>query len=455
MKKFHQRIIPLAFILCFALSSKAQINVRWADTLNHLLTKSRVDENMKGLAAGVVFSDGSIWSAADGYHGNAALSKDYLYDIGSNTKSMVSTIILQMEEEGKLSIDDTLYKYLSPIQHVSNGITLKQLLSHRSGVYSYTNHPNFSPEINTNDTKFWHPDSILSSFLNPSNFSPGSSFDYSNTNYLLLGQVAEFIDNKPLNQILSDRIFNPIGLDSTFLDQYDSYNLIKTGAWLSSTNYFSDDFISFMSCAWAAGGVVSTPRDFARYAHQLFSGQLFSAASLQKIQTGTSIGGGGVYGLGAIKWYYRGKYYLGHGGTTLQNSEMEYSISSNFSLVLMNIDLGFGTETARTKLKFISLLEYIEDQEASVGLNENSLEGLEVKAFPNPSSDIVKFEVKTKSNNSVLRLELRDITGKMVKASKLENNRVELNKAEIGNGVFIATIFKNEKWVANKKVIFN
>lgn len=455
MKKIQQTTILLLFIFCICLSSKAQMNVRWADTLNHLLTKSRIDEGMKGLAAGVVFSDGSVWSAADGYHGNTTLSKDYLYDIGSNTKSMVSTIILQMEEEGKLSIDDTLYKYLSPIQHVSNGITLKQLLSHRSGVFSYTNHTNFSPEINTNDTKFWHPDSILTNFLSPANFSPGSSFKYSNTGYLLLGQVAEAIDNKPLNQILSDRIFNPIGLDSTFLDQYDSYNLIKTGAWLSSTNYYSDDFISFMSCAWAAGGVVSTPSDFARYAHELFSGQLFSAASLQKMQVGTSIGGGGVYGLGAIKWYYRGRYYLGHGGTTLQNSEMEYSLSSNFSLVLMNIDLGFGTETARTKLKFINLLEYIEDQEASIGLDDNLLPDIEVNAFPNPSSDFINIEVKTENLNSSLVLEIRDISGRMVKEVALENNKAQLRKEEIGKGVYIASIYKNKQWIANKKVVFN
>lgn len=431
------------------------MNITWADTLNQLLDQCRIDEGMKGVAAGVVFSDGSAWSSSSGYHGLNNLSKDYLYDIGSNTKSMVATIILQMEEEGKLSLDDSLYKFLQPIPFVSNGITLKQLLSHRSGVFSYTEHANFSAEINAQDSKFWHPDSILSHFMSPEKFSPGTSFEYSNSNYLLLGKLIETIDNKAFNVVLRDRIFNPIGIDSIYLDQYDSYSLVKTGAWFSSSNYFDLDFISFMSSAWAAGGVVSTPKDFAKYTKQLFSGQLFSLASLQKMQVGTSIGGGATYGLGAIKWNYKGKSYLGHGGTTLQNSEMEYSVSSDFSLVIMNIDYGFFNETARTKLKFLDLLEYIEDIQASIGLEENFENMSAIKAFPNPSTDHINIEIEKASPNNHYSLEIRDLRGRLIIKKDLEQESLVLTKSDFGSGVFIISLYKDEKWKENKRVIFN
>lgn len=456
MKKITHILNLTLLISCIALSSRAQMNVIWADTLNQLLDQCRIDEGMQGVSAGVVFSDGSAWSSASGFHGNAQLSKDYLYDIGSNTKSMVVTVILQLEEEGKLSIDDTLYKYITPVQHVSNGITLKQLMNHRSGVYSFTNHTDFGNEVNTNEYKFWHPDSVLTHFLKAPNFAPGTGFKYSNTGYILLGKVIEAIENKAFNQVLRDRIFDPLNLDSIYLDQYDAYSQIKTGAWFSPSNYDTTNFIAFMSAAWAAGGVVSTPKDFAIYAHNLFSGQLFSAASLQKMQVGTALNGGGTYGLGTIKWNYKGRTYLGHGGTTLQNSEMEYSLESDFSLVIMNLDYNFFSETARTKLRFIDLLEYIEDVQANgVGIEDNRLAEVEISAYPNPSNDFIRIEVAAEKLNGKISIELHDISGRKVFEAELENNNLILSKEAFGNGVFVANIFENNKWVGNKKVIFN
>lgn len=456
MKKHTQKLTLIIFLFCIALSSKAQMNVTWADTLNKLLIECRGDENMQGVAAGVTFSDGSTWSFASGYHNYGPLSKDFLYDIGSNTKSMVATIILQMEEEGKLSLDDTLYTYMAPIPNVSFGITLKQLLGHRSGVYSFTNHSNFGSFVNNNPYEFLHPDSVLAQFLDAPNFAPGTSWEYSNTGYILLGKVIEGIESKPFNQVLNDRIFTPLGLDSIYLDQYDSYTLTKTGTWFSQTSYDTTNFISFMSAAWAAGGVVSTPKDFAKYTHNLFGGQLFSAASLQKMQTGSSINGGRTYGLGAIKWNYKGRTYLGHGGTTLQNSEMEYSVASDFSLVIMNIDYNFFNETTRTKLKFLDLLEYIEDVHAnSVGLDDNSIAGVKVSAFPNPSTDYITLEVELDNLHSNITVELRDVSGKKVFEQEFEQNEIVLHKNILGSGVYFARVFSGHQLVQTKKLVFN
>lgn len=454
MKKHFFTPILLFSLIFFSKGIFAQMNLTWADTLTKTLNQCRIDESMQGLAGGVVFSDGSIWTAASGFHGTASLSDQFLYDIGSNTKSMISAIILQLEDEGKLSIDDTLYQYISPIPMVSNGITLKQLLQHRSGVYSYTNNPSFATAINNDPNKFWHPDSILANFLNAPDFAPGGGFNYSNTGYVLLGKVIEVVDNRALNQALKARIFTPLGLDSIFLDQYDPYTIVKTGAWLNPTNYFPTDFVSFMSSAWAAGAVVSTPKDFALYAHGLLSGQLVSSASFVKMQQGSNIPGLGTYGLGIIKWNYKGKTYLGHGGTTLQNSEMEYSVDSDFSLVLMNIDQGFSAETARAKRKFLDLLEYIEEEQANISLKEKSIASIGMDVYPNPAINSVNIDLELEDKNSELILEIRDMRGNLILKTPVENQHLEIEKQSLGTGFFVASIFDKNNCLARKRIIF-
>lgn len=433
----------------------AQMNVQWADTLNKALNSGRQAENMQGVASAVVFSDGSVWSAASGNAGNTPLSTNFLYDIGSNTKSMVAAVIMLLEEELKLSINDTLYQHISPIANIPSGITLKHLLGHRSGIFDFTRHPNFASNINGNETKFWHPDSLLSNFLNAPKFTAGSKFEYSNTNYLLLGKVIEAIEQKPFNVVLRDRLFTPLGLTNMYLDQYDTYSQVKIGAWLSPTFYYGTDFVSFMSAAWAAGAVVSTPEDFALWASNLFGGQVLDSNSLNKMRIGSTLQGGSVYGLGIIERYYKGKTYLSHGGTTLQNSEMDYSLSSGFSLVVMNIDQGFGSETARLRDKLVDLLEYIEQQASSISVAEEALIAAQIEVYPNPSNSQMVVSLSSDSPINEGRIELMDMNGRIIHKAALSNGSVVLNNFEIGKGIYFARFYNGHELMGTKKVIFN
>ncbi len=351
------------FILSTALSNstQAQMNTLWGDTLEKTFYTKCKEEKMLGCAASVMFSDGSVWASAHGNHGSIPLTTDMLYDMGSSSKTMIASLIFMLEDEGLLSIEDTLYSYLSPIEDIPSGIRIKHLMGHTSGVFSYTNHPDFSTTINNDVSKFWHPDSILATFLNPPNFAIGTHYRYSNTGYILLGQVIERIENKPLNQVLSERIFNPLGLAHMYLDQYDTYADVKTGAWLSETSYYDEDFVSFMSSAWAAGGIVTKPQDCARYAHALGSGQLFEGNVTNRLFSNSNeVSGSESYGYGAIKTIYNNHVYIGHDGRTIQNAEMEYSIDSDFSLVILNLDYNYYYEVRRLKFKMLDLMEYIE-----------------------------------------------------------------------------------------------
>lgn len=447
--------LNLIVILLWSSTLTAQMSVQYVDTLEQTLTRLATENNLKGVASAVVFPDGSTWTEATGNHGTETLRTDMLFDIGSNTKSMVAAIILLLEEEGALSVDDTLYKFISPIEHVPHGITLKQLLLQRSGVSQYTRHPNFIGTLFSDRDHFWHPDSLLANFMAPPNFQAGTRWQYSNTNYLLLGKVIEAVEGIPFNQVLKNRLFSPLSLDSSYLDTYDTYTLKKTGYFWHTGQYFNDGFVSLMSATWAAGGVVSTPNDFASWCHQLCRGDVLSASSMDKMRTGHDFGGGNIYGMGIEEIQYKGKPYLMHGGTTMQNSEMHYSLESDFSVVTMDLDQGKDQETLKLQEALIDILEYAANQQPPVSVVEHEKLG-QVNAYPNPSqqSMTVQFPSNSNSNTKENSIEIYSISGQLVTQQSGYQHEIQLNRSEIGNGLYILKAYQNRKLLSSQKIVF-
>jgi D-alanyl-D-alanine carboxypeptidase len=136
-------------------------------------------------------------------------SVDTYFRAASNTKTMTAAVILQLAQEGKLSVDDALSKY---VPDVPNGdqITIAELLEMRSGLYNYTEASEISASMDHDPTKVWTPAELLAiAFAHPPNTVPGTAYEYNNTNYLLLSLVAEKVDGKPLGQSMHDRLFEP------------------------------------------------------------------------------------------------------------------------------------------------------------------------------------------------------------------------------------------------------
>src|SRR5882757_2460035 len=142
---------------------------------------------------------------------------DTHFRIASNTKTMTAAVIMQLAQENKLGLDDPVSKYVPGVPNGSN-ITIAQLLEMRSGLYNYSNDPIISATIDTDPAKVWTPAELLAiAFAHPPNFPPGAAYEYNNTNYALLGLVAEKVDGKPLAQAMQDRLFGPLGLQHTLL----------------------------------------------------------------------------------------------------------------------------------------------------------------------------------------------------------------------------------------------
>jgi D-alanyl-D-alanine carboxypeptidase len=137
------------------------------------------------------------------------------FRIASNTKTMTSALIVLLAQDGKLQFSEPVSTYVPDVPNGKN-ITIAELLKMRSGLSDYTNAPELAAALDADPTKVWTPQEVLAiAFLHPPEFPPDASYDYSNTNYALLGLLAEKAGGRPLAQQFQDRLFTPLGLQQT------------------------------------------------------------------------------------------------------------------------------------------------------------------------------------------------------------------------------------------------
>jgi D-alanyl-D-alanine carboxypeptidase len=223
------------------------------------------------------------------------------FRIASNTKTMTAALIVLLAQDGKLKFSDPVSNY-GPDVPDGNNITIEELLKMRSGLYGYTDAPELSTALDTDPEKVWTPQEVLAiAFRHPPEFAPGTSYDYSNTNYALLGLIAEKVDGRPLAQQFQDRLFGPLGLRQTSLPAVDdtaipapfSHGYMYGGsAYAMVDQPYPADLVAAAragtlapidytnqnpSYATAAGGAISTADDMATWMRHLVSGDVFNA----------------------------------------------------------------------------------------------------------------------------------------------------------------------------------
>ena len=147
------------------------------------------------------------------------------YRIGSLTKTMTATVILQLAQEGKLSLDDPISKYRPEVPN-GDAITIAQLLDMRSGLYGYDLDPVFLRAVDADPKRTWSPDDLLAiGYSKPALFAPGTAYDYSNTTYVLLGLVMEQVTGKTASELFTERLFDPLDLEDTTLPALDDASI--------------------------------------------------------------------------------------------------------------------------------------------------------------------------------------------------------------------------------------
>lgn len=243
--------------------------------------------------------------------------------IGSTTKHMAALALLLLCEEGRANIDDEVGKHLPQLHEASRHVTLRQLMSHTSGLRDVLQ---ISLLVHGMEPRVTDAQLLdLYRTLDDVEFAPGASWSYNNGGYMLVTAVIERITGEPLEEVLSRRIFRPLGMHETRLQRWDSEFLPNSAALhrVDGKGGYTKGAMGMELTG--AGGVVSTMDDMLRWLRHMDSPVVGSAATWELMRTPLKLANGTstAYGLGLIMSRYRGVEALWHaGGVVGGNSQM-------------------------------------------------------------------------------------------------------------------------------------
>ena len=228
------------------------------------------------------------------------------YRIASITKTFTSTMIFQLIEEGKISLSTTLDQYFPKVPHSEN-ITISHMLSHKSGIHDFTQNEGMPDWVNKIQTSSEMAD-IISKYR--PDFLPGERFEYSNSNYVLLGYIIEKIDGASYSKCLNKRITSKLGLKDTFLGEGKPKQKNNESFSYKFNHDWQHEPEVDLTRPAGAGGIVSTPTDLGKFMDALFGLKLISKSSLSQMLPTA----GDHYGMGMHEIHFELTKGLGHGG---------------------------------------------------------------------------------------------------------------------------------------------
>lgn len=239
------------------------------------------------------------------------LDADSKFRIGSITKQFTAAAILKLVEQGNISVNDKLSKYLPDFPR-GDEVTIHQLLTHTSGIPSYTDDPKFFETV----TKPISEETLIASFAGKEfTFEPGASFRYSNSGYFLLGNIVRKVSGKPLGDYLRDTFFDPLGMNDTGMHRV-GIELDNEAIGYSVQGPKVERALDWaMSRAGGAGALYSTVGDLMKWNEAIFSGKVLKEETLRKAFTAVEASGAGMkYGYGWVIGQQRGLSMISHAG---------------------------------------------------------------------------------------------------------------------------------------------
>ncbi|HZY40086.1 MAG TPA: serine hydrolase [Mucilaginibacter sp.] len=246
---------------------------------------------------------------------NVRMKPDMIFRLGSITKQYTAIAILQLVEQGKISLQDSIQKFIKDFPNKGHTITIENLLTHTSGIIDYESLDMKIPKVYRLD---FPPRQFVDSLEHhPLVFTPGSKFSYCNSNYFLLGYIIELITGKSYAEYMQQHVFTPIGLTNTYYD--DEKQVIPNrvrgyGKW-NNGKYENADYIG-ISQVYAAGALVSNVEDMFKWHQALYSYKLVRKETLEKAFTTYKLADGTLSGYG-YGWFIKdqnGEKSIEHAG---------------------------------------------------------------------------------------------------------------------------------------------
>lgn len=330
------------------------------DAVQRVLDRAVSEGGAPGMLAEV--KDGPTrWFGSSGVADTATGRKLKSYDryrIGSTTKTFTATVLLQLVGERRLSLDDTVEKWLPGVVrgngHDGSAITVRQLLNHTSGIFDYTNDAEVLAKLVGQgflDHRFdsVRPQELVRTAMSHAPaFPPGTSWAYSNTNFILAGMIAEKVSGRPLATEVTRRIIGPLGLSGTYLPGRSTSISGPHGRAYSKLMEPDPGApvhdVTEMSATWAgsAGDMISTAGDINRFYGALLSGKLLPPAEQKEMFSAVRTENwipNTEYGLGMIAQKLScGVKVWGHGGTIHGSLSWSMSLRDGSKSASVNIN---------------------------------------------------------------------------------------------------------------------
>jgi D-alanyl-D-alanine carboxypeptidase len=318
-------------------------------SFQQVLDNTRATAGFPGVIA-LVRSPQGTWIGTSGTTGEgldgAPTPTDHTR-VGSLTKTMTATVILQLAEEGKLDLSDPIGSFVPGMPN-GDTATIQQLAEMTSGIAPYTTSDAFQAQLFADPLKVWTPQELVAFEQGqPAEFAPGEGWQYSNTNYVLLGMVIEQVTGQSITDVFQERLFGPLGMTDTSFP--GSSNAIADPHLRGVTEQGQDDGVTADATDWnpseayTAGEVISTLEDLETWAHALFTGegilepetQQMRRDSINRTIAPNSATAGYGFGIGDMGgWWGHDGQIPGYTTAVMHNYDLDTTI-----IVLVNSDI--------------------------------------------------------------------------------------------------------------------
>ena len=304
------RTLPPAVLVaaCFVLRS-------FADQTDDYIRSEMQQRRIPGVALTIIQNGQRIKTASFGLANielNVPVSPETVFEIGSITKQFTAAGILILEQEGKLSVDDKISAHLKNTPDSWTNVTIRHLLTHTSGIKSYTGLNGFELTKHLTQEQF-----IKEIAKQPMEFQPGESFKYCNTGFNLLGFIIENTSGQKYWDFMGKRIFQPLEMTTT-TDRRPGNIITNRAAGYEQTNHLWINRDYDLTDVFSAGAISSTVGDLSKWNAALDSEKLLTAATKAKMWTPNKLNNGKEtkYGFGWFVDVVEGHKNIGHGGST-------------------------------------------------------------------------------------------------------------------------------------------
>ena len=305
------KILLTIYLFAISFISTSQINFSEIDSLMN----STYPQNEPGASILISKKGNIIYKKAFGLSNLEHKIKntpEHIFQIGSITKQFTAASILMLVEQGKISLNDPITKYIEDYPTHNQNITIHHLLTHTSGIKNYTTMPEW--------WKVWRqdftPTEMIGVFKNqPLEFKPGEKFSYSNSGYFLLGYIIEKISGLTYSEFIEKNIFKPLGMYNSLYGSHTKLIQNRANGYQKDTEYVNAEYLS-LTQPYAAGSIMSNVNDLFLWNQAIMSFKLLKKETIQKAFTNYKLTNGSSinYGYGWIIDEINGSPTIEHSG---------------------------------------------------------------------------------------------------------------------------------------------